>query len=114
MPRKQPRGASSVSADSGAPLWISQVRERLVDELVPALFVPELAGAVQGHLARLSGSGQRDVRHIAWLNQSDIFVGTLSAQRVKKTFSDDAPILNFCRTFGHHRSPSLANQYAGL
>jgi hypothetical protein len=32
-----------------------------------------------------------------------MFVGTLSAQRVKKTFSDDAPILNFCRTFGHHR-----------
>jgi hypothetical protein len=40
MPRKHPRGASSVSDDSGAPLWIaSQVRERLVDELVPALFV---------------------------------------------------------------------------
>ena len=28
-------------------------------------------------------------------------------------FGDDAPILNFCRTFGHHRSPSPANQYCG-
>ena len=70
-----------------------------------------VADAVQRLLAQLGGNvRQRGVR-LAWLNQRDIFVGVRSAERIKNTFSDDAPILNFCRTFGHHRSPSPANQY---
>jgi hypothetical protein len=54
-----------------------------------------------------------DLALFAGLNQRDIFVGVRSAERIKNTFGDDAPILNFCRTFGHHRSPSPANQYCG-
>jgi len=74
-------------------------------------YTEAVADAVQRLLSQLGGNvRQRGVR-LAWLNQRDIFVGVRSAERIKNTFSDDAPILNFCRTFGHHRSPSPANQY---
>ena len=84
---------------------------RMIERAGEAAALPSPLSMCTAYMAQLGGNvRQRGVR-LAWLNQRDIFVGVRSAERIKNTFSDDAPILNFCRTFGHHRSPSPANQY---
>jgi hypothetical protein len=44
------------------------------------------------------------------MNRRDQYIAALEPA-VDRADYDDAPILNFCRTFDHHRSPSPANQY---
>jgi hypothetical protein len=47
------------------------------------------------HLPRSPCDGEV-VWYVVWLNQSNIFVGMLRAQRIEQAPSDDASVLNLC------------------